>query len=128
MKPGAVVFLLQAQLAACLDDPSDNCRLLALQAVAAQSDHASTLEVVLPALAARFGIDAIAADASVCANVDACEDMRLAAVRLLQKCICSSAKDPLQAEHWHTIVDTLCKAMTDPWPDIRKVWCSEQNQ
>lgn len=129
---------------ALLADPSEQCRLAALQLLSAEVPlEWRPLHLLIPAIAARFGCSASASSDSRL-PADSSEDVRLAAISLLGRalmCVPDSgctqmptdlmsltklirAERPhseLSAEEVQCIVNTVQGAMGDTWVEVRKV-------
>ena len=103
-----------------LADQSEKCRELSCsllsQAVAVIPQPSALLPVLVPALCQRLGVGAAA---------EPSEEVRLRLVRLLAA-LAATAGSTL-VPHLPNVTSTICSALSDPFPDIKKVrWrCDE---
>ena len=129
---------------ALLADPSEQCRVAALQLLSANLPPAwAPLDLLISAIAARFGCS-VSNSSDSGLPADSSEEVRLAAVNLLTSrliavsdggCIglpieqltlasrgtTDKLHSKLSAEEVHSIVVTIQRAMGDTWVDVRKV-------
>jgi hypothetical protein len=135
---------LPAAVIALLADPSEQCRVAALQLLSSNlPPEWAPLDLLILAIAARFGCS-VSSGSDNSLPADSSEEVRLAAVNLLTSRLMAASDggciglpieqlhlasrgrtdrphSTISAEEVQSIVVTVQRAMGDTWVDVRKV-------